>query len=134
MLSYKKGYKYRVIKNVAFNLFKFGIYSSKKIDNKYYSLVEGVLTIKEGYSWDGASGGMVDTKGVLVPSLVHDCLYEMIRKGHLSKDYRKSADRTFLELMKERGVNIVRRNIAYRAVRMFGGLSTKKPREIHKAK
>lgn len=133
MLRYKKGYKYRIVKDFSVRLIKFGLIVSKKIDTKYYSVIDSVLTIKEGYSWDGASGGMVDTKGVMIPALVHDCFYEMIRKGHLSSDMRVEADKIFLKLMKERGVNLIRRNIAYRAVRLFGKGSIK-PRKIYTVK
>lgn len=66
--------------------------------------------------------------GVLAP-LCHDFLY---RNGGCPPDgcispahayTRREADALFLEQMKEDGVSWIRRTVAYRAVRMFGGSS-----------
>lgn len=50
-------------------------------------------------------------------SLIHDWLYS---KDCTLKMGRKEADKIFLEIMKEEGVNIFKRNLMYCAVRLFG--------------
>jgi hypothetical protein len=43
----------------------------------------GLLVIREGYAWDGASGPTIDTKSSFVPSLVHDALFQLSRASLL---------------------------------------------------
>jgi len=52
----------------------------------------GLLLIRKGYLWDGPSGPTLDDRQNMVPSLIHDALYELIRLGVLSKEYKKKAD------------------------------------------
>lgn len=56
----------------------------------------------------------------VTPTLIHDYLYE--HKGCLiACDYtRKEADERFFQEMKAIGISRIVRNIAYRAVRLFG--------------
>jgi hypothetical protein len=61
----------------------------------------GILTIKKWYCWDGPSGPTVDTDTFVRGSLVHDALYELMRKGHLDKKHRKAADKLLRKLCKE---------------------------------
>lgn len=90
-------------------------------------------TIPEGYTFDLAS----IPRGVwtliapfelsLVAPLLHDFQYE--HKGELPigsmmpphKMGRKEVDKIFYEIMKMEGVSWWRRQLAYRAVRWFGG-------------
>lgn len=56
----------------------------------------------------------------LTAPLIHDCFY---RAGGNFQGYRRTreqVDKLFLAIMKDEGVGWFRRNIAYRAVRMFG--------------
>jgi len=76
------------------------------------------LFISKGYAWDGISGGR-DTKKNMIPSLVHDALYQLIREGALSKSFRKNADDIFRDLGKRMGANLVS-GLYYRIVRLFG--------------
>ena len=39
---------------------------------------EGILYIQENWAWDGASGGVIDTTGVLLASLIHDALWSIL--------------------------------------------------------
>lgn len=50
-------------------------------------------------------------------SLIHDWLYS---QDCTLKMKRKEADKIFLEIMKEEGVNIFKRNLMYYAVKVFG--------------
>ena len=79
------------------------------------------ITIHEGFNWDGASvprlfQSLFPKWGkYAVASLVHDWLYAN-RIGS-----RRRADRIFLHLMGEAGVNWIGRHLMYAAVRLFGG-------------
>ena len=56
-------------------------------------------------------------------SLVHDALYELMRKDKLSTRHRKQADRVLQRICLEDGMNRIRAWIVYRGVR-FGGLKS----------
>lgn len=81
----------------------------------------GVLAIREGYSWDGPSGPAIDTKNFMRASLVHDALYQLIEEGQLSRNQRKNADKTMRDICKEDGMSGKRRFWVYWFVRLFGG-------------
>ena len=83
--------------------------------------VECELTILEGAEWDGASGPTIDTKGSMLPSLVHDALYVAMQEGVLPKSARKRVDKLFRSHLKQAGMPFVRRRLWYWAVRLFGG-------------
>ena len=78
------------------------------------------MKIPKGFCWDGASVPRILQNifpkwgRYAVASLAHDWLYEN-RLGT-----RKQADRVFLHLMSEAGVNWVGRHLMYLAVRLFG--------------
>ncbi|MDF5607407.1 hypothetical protein P3745_24975, partial [Vibrio parahaemolyticus] len=58
-----------------------GIYLGVPFESSYLSLSEqGLLTIKKGYSWDGVSGPATDTRNLILASLVHDELYQLMRE------------------------------------------------------
>ncbi|HGF5283826.1 TPA: hypothetical protein ACF376_003024, partial [Vibrio parahaemolyticus] len=58
-----------------------GIYLGVPFESSYLSLSEqGLLTIKKGYSWDGVSGPAIDTRNLILVSLVHDELYQFMRE------------------------------------------------------
>lgn len=82
----------------------------------------GVLTIREGFSWDGASGPCIDTPTVMQASLAHDALYLLIRQRKLPKSARLEADRTLRTLCLQGGVSTFRANYIYFFVRLFGGI------------
>ena len=78
-------------------------------DGEYLSLdINGILTIKKGYAWDGASGPTWDTKNCKRASLVHDALYQLMREEVLPRKYRKSADYLFYKHLREDGMWYVR--------------------------
>jgi hypothetical protein len=53
---------------------------------------EGVFIIKKGYVWDGSSGPTLQTKSTMRGSLLHDALYECMRKERLAQVHRYQAD------------------------------------------
>jgi len=53
---------------------------------------DGLLTIKKGFKWDGATV-VIDTKNIMRGALIHDALYRMIRLKLLPYKFRKIADK-----------------------------------------
>lgn len=89
---------------------------------------KGAITIRKGYSWDGASPkfrllgrwvGTPDFEGTRLAALVHDCLYQFMDLECMPID-RRDADWIFGSLMKEAGFPVA--GIYFGAVAVFGGL------------
>ena len=96
-----------------------------------------LLTAKKGYSWDGASGA-INTESWIVASLVHDCLYQLMREGLLDRSLRKQADLAMNYFLKKsmirgnylsRQAGAVRAKYSYLGVRAAGEKHTY-PRKI----
>jgi len=114
-----KAYKYQVMKEYSIQI---DIKPGKDLSFKYMSLTSGgLLTIKEGYAWDGPSGPTVDTPDFMRGSLVHDVLYQLMRMNALDyKIYRKRADEILRELCLKDGMSTFRAWYVYQAVQWFG--------------
>ena len=56
------------------------------IRSEFIELVNGVLTLKKGYRWDGTSSPFVGEESVvdIRSSGVHDTIYDLMRLGYLS--------------------------------------------------
>lgn len=79
----------------------------------------GELTLKKGYCWNGATGAF-DTHDFLIPSAVHDALYQMIKLKLLPESTRLKADQLLRKMCKKRGMSAFRAQYVYLAVRIFG--------------
>ena len=125
-------YKFKVEENFSIEL----TFKIPDIEHEYDSSKDGILSVKKGYAWDGASGPIINTRDTLVASLVHDVLYQAMRLNLIksSKENRKIADKNFFEILKMNGVNSIRRKVWYFAVRLFGKKSTIKIQENDKVK
>ena len=97
-------------------VYKYNLHSEEQIetsitlaqpfDSPFLSLSEqGLLTIKKGYSWDGASGPAIDTQNILKASLVHDALYQLMREEVLPQSSREQADRLLRQICLEHGMS-----------------------------
>lgn len=118
-IKYKKGFKYQLAGDFSCQV---DIYPEKDIDTEYITLTNtGILTIYEGYCWDGCSGPTWDDKGNMRAGLIHDALYQLIREGHLSQDCRDDADRELLRFCIKDGMMSFRAWYYYFAVRKFAG-------------
>ena len=120
-------YKFKVEENFSIEL----PFKIPDFEHEYASSKDGILSVKRGYAWDGASGPIINTRDTLVASLVHDVLYQAMRLNLIksSKENRKIADKNFFEILKMHGVNSIRRKVWYFAVRLFGKKSTIKIQE-----
>jgi hypothetical protein len=121
-IAYKSGYKYQLKETYTLPI---PLVPPLGIDTEYISLdTTGVLTIKDGYAWDGPSGPSIDTLSFMRGSLVHDALYQLMREGHLDHTvYREAADRALRDICREDGMCPIRAWWVYQGVRIFGNFA-----------
>lgn len=115
-IKFRKGYKYQLAEDYSIktDVLTFSI------DTEYIKLnSDGMLTIKEGYSWDGASGPTVDTNSTYRGSLVHDAFYQLMREKFIPLTYRKQADDIFRSIIVEDGMWAVRALLWEEALHTF---------------
>ena len=123
-ISYKKGYKFQIVKDFECEV---EVFPNQPIKTDYLVLTTtGTLYIQKGYAYDGPSGPTFDTKNFMQASLVHDALYQLIRMELLDKKWRAQADRELLRICKEQGMSWWRAKYVYEAVRL-GGASAADP-------
>lgn len=118
-IRYRSGYTYQLRQP---HVDRVAVRPDEPISIDYVSLtLEGTITIDGGYAWDGPSGPSVDTKSFMRGSLVHDALYQLMRKGALdAKRWRDVADRELQRMCREDGMWRIRAWWVYQAVRWFG--------------
>lgn len=80
-----------------------------------------ILTARAGYCWDGPSGPALDTVDFLRASLVHDCLYQLMRERVLPQGARPTADRLLREISIEDGMSRWRAWMDWIGVRLGAG-------------
>lgn len=94
----------------------------RPVVSQFYSISQsGLLIIKKGYAWDGPSGPTIDTLDVMFASLIHDVLYEALRKKQLARKWRKAADDELAEVGKACGANPIRMELWESMVNIFAG-------------
>ena len=130
-IAYKKGYKYQLAE--IYRLFdmalSFDLDFDETIKSDFIILDEGVLTIKPGYAWDGATGA-IDTDNFMRASLVHDALYQLMRENKLNRKFRKTVDRLLKQLCLEDGMSRFRANYVYHTVRLTAAYAVQ-PNQRH---
>lgn len=101
-MKYYDGYKYVVGETFSVQT---QIFPEKNIQTKYIELdIYGLITIKDGFPWDGASGPTIDTDNTMTPSCVHDALYWLFRHGFLDIGWLDLADQLIHEMLLDRGM------------------------------
>ena len=129
-MKYSKlnGYKYKLEEDVVVTLFVFFV-KDIVVDHPFVTILEGKLTVKKGYCWDGASYITLDTKSSMKGSLAHDALYQLMREGLLDREvWRKYADELLRDICIEEGMWKWRANLWYKAVRK-GAYKSSLPRK-----
>jgi hypothetical protein len=118
-IKFRSGYKYQLAADYHIAT---SIKPPKPIDTDFIDLgVDGNLTVKSGYAWDGTSGPVVDTDRNLRASLVHDALYQLMRQRELKqRAFKNKADRLFQKLCKEDGVPSSVALVYYQALKKLG--------------
>lgn len=120
-ITYRKlhGWKYLLLEPAEYQT---GITLQEPITHRFIWMTrEGLLIVRKGYAWDGASGPAIDTDDFIRGSLMHDCLYQLMRLGLLSQTYRKRADEILYEICRADGMPWLRAQWVYYAVRCFAG-------------
>ena len=89
-IKYWAGYKYQLAEDFQIQT---TIRPPEEIEHRYFSMTkDGLLTVKESYAWDGASGPTMDTKSSMRGALVHDVLWQMLRLNLLPESYRPATN------------------------------------------
>ena len=124
-LVYARGYKYQTRRAFALLLPEMVGAVGATVRTAWLELTpEGWLLICAGYAWDGASGPTWDSKSSMRGSCVHDALYQLMRLGLLSREWRDVADALFQRLCREDGMLSPRAWLWYQAVRIFADPAT----------
>lgn len=126
-IHYRSDYKYQLAKDYAVQT-TLQYATINGIKTEFITLTSsGLLTVKEGYAWDGCSGPTVDDCTNMRASLVHDALYQLMRVELLNPQlWRKIADRLFRRHCRQDGMPWWRAWYYYRGVRI-GGRSSAAP-------
>lgn len=115
-------YKYQVTNINGYTLY-IGLLGYS-IDNQYYKLTpDGYITAKCMYAYDGPSGPTKDDEHNLVPALVHDIIYQAIRRGELPMSVKEFADDLLQTMMIERGASKKRAQMYHDGVHLFAASS-----------
>lgn len=118
-IRYRKGFKYQLHDT---HEHKLKVNPNKKISTGFMSIgLDGVLTIRFSYAWDGPSGPTWDTESSMRGSLVHDALYQLLRMQLLPASYRKAADNELLYICIADGMWKWRAKAWYKSVRKLAG-------------
>ena len=119
-IKYRGGYKYQLCEDYRVQT---PIIPEKDIVTPYVNLTHtGLLSIREGYAWDGASGPTFDTANSMRGSLVHDAFYALMRDGCIEhKQWRDSIDRLLQAICIEDGMWRVRAWMWYMGVKIGAG-------------
>ena len=136
-MKYRKGYKYQVVVEDESLVLPDTITFGKAMYDDYLRVAKlpnenkWELTVKIGYAWDGPSGPALDTKNFMTPSLVHDALYQLMRRKMLHRNFRKETDKLLVSMCKDEGMSWIRRQWVYAAVRFGGEDSSRYIRPIY---
>lgn len=123
-IRYQLGYKYQLYETYSHRLIN-PVTASKEIKTRFIDLsTDGILTIKQGYAWDGPSGPTIDSPCFMRGSLVHDALYQLMREGLINRDQKNAADRELHDICINDGMSRLRAWWVFRAVQRFGRSST----------
>jgi hypothetical protein len=131
-IKYREGYKYQLAEDCSVMS---GI-TGYDIKTEYIELrPSGILIVKKGYAWDGASGPTVDTLSSMSGSLYHDALYQLMREKRLPPECREAADYLLYRVCVDAGMYELRARVWYDFVRELasGAADPKNDRPILEA-
>ena len=122
-IAYTSGYKYQLEREYTVAVPELAG-AVTEAHCAYLSLsADGRLIVRAGYAWDGPSGPAIDTANFMRGSLIHDALYQLIRRELLGSVWREPADRALQRICREDGMWRVRAWWVYCGVRWGGGPS-----------
>ncbi len=118
-IVYKDDYNYQLKKSYVIHI---PISLSGPIHTDFICLeTSGELTIKEGYAWDGATFAP-DIPSIMRGSLIHDALYQLMRRPENGLDgnvHRETADLILKDICKEDGMWVIVAWLVYLVVHHF---------------
>lgn len=118
-IAYRAGYKYQLVEDYSIDC---GIKPAELIVTRFLMLdTSGILTIRAGYAWDGASGPTIDTSDSMRGSLVHDALYQLMRERLIGQEWRRHADDLMRVILLLDGMLHIRAQLWHTGVRLGGG-------------
>jgi hypothetical protein len=129
-IEYISGGKHQLIKDVSFQV---DIYPPENIITRFVELTTtGLLTLKEGFFWDGASGPTVDSMSSRRGAAIHDGLYRLAQKGYLKGEAnRRKIDYIFYRYIRYDGMCKARAKVWLRSVRRWASKSYIKRKKVH---
>jgi hypothetical protein len=88
------------------------------IKTEYIDLnMEGLLTIRHAYPWDGPSGGCPDIPQMMRGSLAHDAFADLMRQGYLDfNKYFHAINRELEKIADEDGLPDIACHLVFKAV------------------
>lgn len=120
-IEYRSGFKYQLHSDYRVKL---SFAPSKKITTHFLTFdTDGVLEMRKGYSSDGPSGPTFDTTNFMRGAFMHDAIYQLIRSGELSMQYRALADNELRTFCLEDGMSRIRAWWIYNALKRGGRTS-----------
>jgi len=126
-IRYRDGYLYQLAEDYSIDLVT---QPETDVSDDFIRFdTNGKWTILKGYEWDGPSGQTFDTKDFMRGSLVHDVLYQLIRRG-LIKDCRAEADDILRMICLQDGMSQARAEMVHNAVRAFGASAAENAKPI----
>jgi hypothetical protein len=128
-----RNYKYQLVSDYEIYIDIFGYEISFPKKRPYIKMDQfGLLTIREGYQWDGPSGPTIDTKTFMRGSLVHDALYQLMRAGQIPRSERHYADKLLKKICRADGMSAFRAWYVFHGVDKFGASSVEPDKSEYK--
>jgi hypothetical protein len=118
-VKYRKGYKYQLAEDeyfiTPFRPPEYIITSRITLDPS------GTLCVREGYSYDGPSGPVIDRSTNMRGACAHDALYQLMRMELLPHAFWRKADRVYADCLREDGTWDITAKIALAGLKLAGG-------------
>ena len=131
-IKYRDGYKYQLAEEYSAKTDVIG----HTIDTQFIKLSPiGVLIVRSGYAWDGASGPAIDTKNAMRGSLEHDAFYQLLRMELLPQSERDAVDDRLESVCIEDGMSDFRASAWNVGLEVFGAAAAdpKNRKKVHTA-
>lgn len=129
-LYYQQGFKYQITEQFIVDLPTLAARIPDNIHTDFCTLsTTGRLTIFKYYAWDGPSGPTIDTRNTMAGSLIHDVLYQLIRRGYLPLSVKDECDNIMRAIMREDGMSKFRSKYFLLGTDWFGDESLVAPRD-----
>jgi len=117
---YKSGYKFQLADDMTIET---GIKGHTVVTDYLILTIHGLLCIKKGYAWDGATA-FPDFRWIIRGSAIHDAGFQLVRLGHLDRRHIVTFNRLLEKCCKEDRAPWGMPAIVYQGVKRFGNGAT----------